>query len=243
MDSDLRPAQRAEELVETAPPPAQSVATVPSTPWRFEPVFNWAEFARLQAVTSAPSLSARAEFGPFVGRREIFEFLLDHPDFATHVTRALRVARYQIRRTADGLFIDDGAGAFGRLSLVYATSGTRVMYARGEYQHRRWPSIAGQAVVTLEYSFRPAGDGRDLVSTVITGHVKLDSAFADATARMASTVLATKADKEAQRLLKVFARVSRAIEENAAAVYAALQQQPDVPQPSLEIFRALLNLP
>ena len=77
---------------------------------------------------------SRGPIGRFVARREVFEYLLDHPEFATHVTRTLRVARYRIWRASDGLWIDDGWGTVGRFSLVYARDGTRVMHARGRYK-------------------------------------------------------------------------------------------------------------
>ena len=100
-----------------------------------------AERARLLELARSASVAANAQAEPFVARREVFEFLLDHPEFATHVTRALRLARYRIWRDAEGLWLDDGWGAVGRFRVVHAADGTRVMYARGRYQPRILPSI------------------------------------------------------------------------------------------------------
>ena len=91
------------------------------------------ERARLQEVAEAASVSARAAGEPFIARPDVFEFLLDHPEFATHVTRALKLARYRIWRGPEGgLWLDDGWGVVGQFSVVYATSGTRVAYAHGQ---------------------------------------------------------------------------------------------------------------
>ena len=111
-----------------------------------------AERARLQEVAQGASVSVQASGEPFVVRRDVFEFLLDHPELATHLTRALRLARYRIWRTPEGLWLDDGWGVVGRFSVVYAARGTRVVYARGQYQSGFLPSIHGQAVVVIEYS-------------------------------------------------------------------------------------------
>src|SRR5205807_10158984 len=93
------------------------------------------ERARLQEVAEAASVSARAAGEPFIARPDVFEFLLDHPEFATHVTRALKLARYRIWRGPEGgLWLDDGWGVVGQFSVVYATSGTRVVYVHGHYQ-------------------------------------------------------------------------------------------------------------
>jgi hypothetical protein len=41
----------------------------------------------------------------------------------------------------------------------------------------------------------------------------------------------------------VFSKVSRAIEDNPADVYARVRAHPDVPRPELEEFRKLLRVP
>ena len=196
-----------------------------------------AERARLQEVAEGASVSARAAGEPFVARTDVFEFLLDHPEFATHVTRALRIARYRIWRGAEGLWLDDGWGVVGQFSLVYAASGTRVMYARGQYQSGMLPSIHGQAVVVIEYGVNPNGDHRSLISPAVTGYVKLDNRFFALAGMLAGTVATAKAEKEAKRLVKVFARASRAIDDNPAHVHEQVRQRPDVPPGDLEDFR------
>jgi hypothetical protein len=58
---------------------------------------------RIQPVTDNPSLAVKVPGEPFVARVEVFEYLLDHPEFASHVTRTLKFARYKIWRTPTGL--------------------------------------------------------------------------------------------------------------------------------------------
>src|SRR5437899_3916530 len=138
-----------------------------------------AERARLQEVAEGASVSVQASGEPFVARRDVFEFLLDHPELATHLTRALRLARYRIWRGPEGLWLDDGWGVVGRFSVVYAASGTRVVYAGGQYQSALLPSIHGQAVVVIEYGVDPTGNHRSLITPAVTGVVQLDhSSFA-----------------------------------------------------------------
>jgi hypothetical protein len=116
------------------------------------------------------------------------------------------------------------------------------MYARGEYQQKLLPSIRGEAVVVIEYGTGPAADGRARVSTAVTGFVKLDSRVLTTASKLATSVAQAKADKEAHKLMKVFARTTRAIEDNPADVYDRLRQRPDVPPNELEEFRRLLSL-
>jgi len=202
-----------------------------------------AERARLQEVAEGASVSVQASGEPFVVRRDVFEFLLDHPELATHLTRALRLARYRIWRGPEGLWLDDGWGVVGQFSVVYAASGTRVVYARGQYQSGFLPSIHGQAVVVIEYGVDPIGDHRSLISPAVTGFVKLDSGFFALAGRLAGAVATAKAEKEAKRFAKIVTRASRAIDENPAHVHEQLRQRPDVPRSDLEEFRRLLHLP
>jgi hypothetical protein len=201
-----------------------------------------AERARLERVAEAASVATRVETDPFITRREIFEYLLDHPDFATHVTRALRVARYRIWRTPEGMFLDDGWGGTGHFAIIHAAAGQRVMYARGAYRQTVLPTINGEAVAMIEYEVTPTGHGRDVVHATVSGFVKLDSGLLALATKIAGPIAQRKADLEARRLMRTFARVSRAIEDAPAALYERLQQRPDVPPRELEEFGRLLNL-
>jgi hypothetical protein len=199
--------------------------------------------ARVQSVTDNPSLAVKVDAVPFVARREIFEFLLDHPEFATHVTQALRLARYKIWSTPQGLAIDDGWGTVGTFELVHTGEGVRLMQARGVYQHRVLPDIRGQAVVVIDYGVQPAPDGRSVISAGVTGFVKLDSRIVAVASKVATSVATAKGEKEAHRLVKLFAKTTRAIEADPAGTYDKLRQRPGVPAGDLEGFRRLLNLP
>lgn len=201
------------------------------------------ERAKLEEIAAGASVSARATGEPFLARPDVFEFMLDHPEFATHVTRALKLARYRIWRGPDGgLWLDDGWGVVGQFSVVYSIKGMRVAYAHGEYQSGLLPSIRGQAVVMIEYGLSPTADHRSLISPVVTGFVRLDSKVIALAGMLAGSVAAAKAEKEAKRFVKLVARVSRAIEDDPAHVHESVRQRPGVQAGDLEAFRRLLDL-
>jgi len=199
--------------------------------------------ARLQLdpVIADAFVSTRMEAAPYVARSDLFEYLLDHPEFATHLARTLKLARYRVWRTPEGLFLDDGWGAKGHFAVVYAAPGTRVMYARGHFEHPLLPNLRGRAVIILEYDFRPPAEGRTAVATVVTGYVALDSRLLGFVGKLAGPLAQAKADREAKQLLRVFTRVSQALEEHPDWVYEQLQQRPDVPRQELEEFGQLLR--
>jgi hypothetical protein len=198
---------------------------------------------RLAPVTERASLATRVDGLPFQARRDVFEFLLDNPELATHLTRTLKIARYRIWAVPGAFGIDDGWGTVGTFEFVYVAPGIRVMHFKGEYQQRVLPNIRGEAIVTISYETWPATDRKSTIAAAVGTYVKLDSKLLRATGKLASTVAHAKAEKEGARLVRTFARATRAIEDNPTAVWEALRQRPDVPRPQLEEFRRLLSLP
>jgi hypothetical protein len=199
--------------------------------------------SRVRPVTDNPSLAVKVDAEPFVARREVFEYLLDHPEFATHVTGALKFARYKIWKTPGGLGIDDGWGTVGTFELVHVGDGMRLMHARGTYQQRLLPDIHGQAVVVIDYDAQPAPNGRSLISAAVSGFVKLDSRILAIASKLATSVATAKGEKEARRLVKLFAKTTSAIDADPAGVFDKVRQHPNVPARELEEFRRLLSLP
>ena len=116
------------------------------------------------------------------------------------------------------------------------------MYARGQYKPWLLPTINGQAVVVIEYVAQPAPDSRSLITTTVTGFVKLDSRLLEWAGRFARAAAAAKAEKEARLLVRVFARASRGIENDPAGVYELVRKRPDAPRRDLEGFHRLLQL-
>lgn len=218
-----------------------TTAAAPRIAFSLPPQIPPTKRVKLDEVIQNAFVSTRMEADPYPARPDIFEYLLDHPEFATHVTRALKVARYRIWHTPEGLFLDDGWGTRGHFEVIHAEAGMRVMYARGQYEPPLLPDIRGQAVVVLEYDFKPNEERRTVVATTVTGYVKLESRFLRITGMLVGPLAQAKADREARQLLKVFARVSRAIEERPEEVYETVRQRPDVPQQELAEFRHLLD--
>jgi len=197
---------------------------------------------RFEGIVKNAFASTQVEVEPYTVRPEIFEYLLDHPEFASHVTRALKAARYKIWRDQGSLWLDDGWGVRGVFTPVYAEPGLRLIHAQGAYQSAL-PDIKGRAAVALAYKFQPTSQGRQQVATTLTSFVHIDSGVVRTIGRMGGPLVQKKADREARQLLRVFAKVSRAIEDNPADVYARVRERADVPKQELEEFRKLLRVP
>ena len=158
------------------------------------------------------------------------------------MARTLKFARYKIWRTPTGLGIDDGWGTVGTFELVHSAAGLRLMQARGVYQHKILPDIHGEAVVVIDYTVQPAAEGKSLISPTVAGYVKLDSRLLTIATKVAASAATTKGEKEARRLVRLFAKTTNAVETDPAGVIEKLRQRPDVPAAELEEFRSLLNV-
>jgi len=198
------------------------------------------ERARLQQVTEHASVTAQSNGEAFLVRADVFEYLLDHPDFATHIIRALEIGRYRIWREPDGLWLDDDAGALVQFHTAYAGHGSRVFYLRGRYQPSVLPTIRGRVVVLLEYRTVPASGGKSLITPAMTSFVRIDNGLVEALARLFKAVIAPRAAKVTSRIVIDIAKTSTAIDQDPIRVDEALRNRPDVPSRELGEFRRLL---
>jgi hypothetical protein len=197
-----------------------------------------ADLARIEKVLAQATISTRVEAQPYPLRLDVFEYLLDHLEFATQVTRALKLARYRIWRAADGLNLEDGWGVTGLITPLYGAGGLRVAYARGRFEQRVLPDISGQAVILIHYADDVGSHGRPALATSIEVFAQLDSAMVR---NFAGPLAKSKATSEGLYVLKVFSRLSMHLERRADEVLAELGRNPDVAGPELEGFRKVLG--
>ena len=218
-----------------------ALATLPTA--GLPPDLPEADRVRLEQVTEHVSVTARSDGETFLVRGDVFEYLLDHPEFATHVMRALEIARYRIWREPDGLWLDDGAGALVQFHIVHAAQGNRVFYLRGRYQPRVLPAIHGRVVVILEYRVEPAAGGKSLITPAMTSFVRIDNGLVEALARLFKGVVAPRATKVTSRIVVDITKTARAIDTDPIRVDDALRRWPDMPPREFAEFRRLLARP
>jgi hypothetical protein len=211
-----------------------------TTPAALPPDLPAAERARLSEVTERASVSARSGGEPFRVRRDLFEYLLDHPELASHIIQALKVNRFRIWREPDGLWLDDRAGALVRFQIAYSAPGSRVFFMQGRYQPTVLPAIHGRVVAIIEYTVEPADRGRSLITPAMASFVRIDNAVYGVLARLFTAVIAPRATRVTNRIVVDIVRTARAIDSDPDAVDAALRERPDVPADELAEFRRLL---
>ena len=178
-------------------------------------------------------------------REPIFRFLLDHPDFAAAVARALRLGKYQVEARDGGFWGDDSRGARGMIRVLYADEGRRLYHLDGAYEARGLPAIQGRMLVMIEFQHEDDPAAGTRVEASVTGHMRLDTPLMGAVAQLAATLARPTVERAVERKVRRFfgtvARVSRWAHDEPEEFWAALEGHPEIPQnATLAAFRQIL---
>ena len=201
--------------------------------------------SRAETVLEGSLFSHRVSGLRSRSREPIFTFLLDHPDFAAAVARALRLGKYQVEARDGGYWGDDTRGARGLMRVLYADAGRRLMHLDGMYEGRGLPTIRGQMLLLVEFDHQDDPKGGTRVEVSITGHVRLDTPLVGPVALLATTLarpaVERAVDRKVRRFFDTVARVSRWAHDQPQEFWAALDGHPEIRQDAtLVAFREIL---
>jgi hypothetical protein len=203
--------------------------------------------ARAESVLARSIFAQRVEGIRFRSRETVYRFLLDHPDFASTVARALRLGQYQVLPLTNGYWGDDARGATGMIRVLYADETRRLYHLHGRYQRQFLPTIEGQILVLLEFRHEAdAEDGSGVVDQSLTGHVRIDTPIMGGLIQLLGALSRPLVEQSVERKVRRFfgtvARVSRWAHDEPDQLLAALDGHPDVEAgPTLDAFRRLLS--
>ena len=200
---------------------------------------------RAEAVLGASLFAHRVTGLRGRSREPVFRFLLDHPDFAAAVVRALRLGQYRVDARDDWYWGDDSRGARGMIRMLYTDEGRRLYHLEGMYEGRGLPTIQGRMLVLIEFQHEDDPAGGTRVEASVTGHIRLDTplvgAFAQVATTLARPVVERAAERKVRRFFATVARVSRWAHDEPEQVWAALEGHPEVPQDAtLAAFQLIL---
>lgn len=166
--------------------------------------------AEVREVIEGAAVTREKTDVTFKGHRVVYEYLLDHLDFASQLARILDLSDYVIEQTGKGTYeATTPTGGRAHLHVVYADGNTRVVLAQGRY---------GRAVVVLEYaSFNRGGDS--YMVNDLYGYVRADNPILNLLLALFGGVLD-------HRVAKVFTSVAE-MSERAYKAPAAFSQELD----------------
>lgn len=222
------------------PPPAGEIALAPGSrliPWER---LDEESFALARDVVSEALIFQQVDGIAFRSRKEVYDYLIQHMDFAAAVARVLREGKYRMRRIAAGFEADDGRGAHGFLKPLYDDGDRRVFFLQGRYDPPILPSIAGRLVLVLDTTHTLAPDGLNYAEMRIAGYLRLDSALAEVIATVARGFSEEMVQRKIKRFFRHVAKVSRRAYDDPDGLIEELAQQPDLEAERIAEFRQVL---
>ncbi|MBI2555185.1 MAG: hypothetical protein HYV92_12410 [Candidatus Rokubacteria bacterium] len=222
------------------PPPAGEIALAPGGRWIPWERLDEDSFALVRDVVGQALVFREVEGIAFRSRKEVYDYLIQHMDFAADVARTLRVGKYRIRRTADGFEADDGRGAHGVLRPLYDDGDRRVFYLQGRYDPPILPIIAGRLVLVLETNHTLAPDGENYAEMRVAGYLRLDSVLAELIATVAQSFSEEVVKRKVKRFFRHVARVSRRAYDDPEGLIEELARHPELEAERVAEFRQVL---
>ncbi len=201
--------------------------------------------AEIEEIVRRPSFSRKVTGFRFLSNAAVYEYLLDHPDVATAVARALRRSKYRIEREGLSYRAQDYAdfdgtrtrGMNGHFVVVYADTGKRVLFVWGTYTTVLF-TIRARAVLVLDYHHR-SEDGETYAETDLYSYVHIDHPVLDLVVRLLRPILSKAMDKKIRKTLKLAAEISEAAYRDPAGLLAQLRGSTELKP---EAFAQLTNL-
>jgi hypothetical protein len=222
------------------PPPAGEITLAPGgrlIPWER---LDDESFALARDVVGAALVFRQVDGIAFRSHKGVYDYLVQHMDFAADVARMLRVGKYRIRRTPTGFEADDGHGAHGFLRPLFDDGDRRVFYLQGRYDPPILPSIAGRLVLVLDTSHTLAPDGENYAEMRVAGYLRLDSVLAEVIAAVARSFTEEMVQKKVKRFFRDVARVSRRAYDDPDGLIEELARHPQFEAERVAEFRQVL---
>ncbi len=201
----------------------------------------------LEEVVRAPTLYREVEGVKFRSRKEVYEYLLDHPDFAATVARALNLTEYQITKeqnffhgTQPSYWASDARGATGHFRAIHADEKKRVFFLVGTY-HKNWlPTISAKAVVFLLFEHKPDGEATYAENNLHV-YVKIDNRLIAILAKLLQPVIGGAMEGKMKDVLGLARTISEEIYRDPDGFLRKLEASPGLPAQEFDGFKRTLH--
>ncbi len=194
----------------------------------------------VEPVVARPQISRDVDHITYPSRREIWEYLLDYPDFAADVARALHEGKYRLRQVGDHYEADDGRGVTGTVRPLLVEGGRRIFYLEGRYDTRWFPTLQGRAVVVLDSEYVEPPGGQPLAQVRLVGYLRIDNVVVRAFMAIAREFSERTFDGKVRKFFSHVERVSRRACDDPAGLLDLLAAEPRLNRERLAEFRGIL---
>lgn len=201
----------------------------------------------LEEIVRTPTLYREIKGIKFRSRKEIYDYLLDHPEFAAGVARALKLADYEITKeqkafhgAKDSYRATDTRGITGHFQVIHAGGKKRVFFLVGTY-HRNWlPVISAKAVVFLLFDHKADGE-ETYAENDLRVYVKIDNRVIALLTRLLQAAMGRVMESRMKEVLAVAGTISEEIYRDPDGFLRKLETNSRLSRQELDGFRRILH--
>ncbi len=188
---------------------------------------------RVEQIISHPTMFRRLPTQGMDCDRDMFLFLVRHPEVLVGIWDVMDITQVQMKRTGPyNLVASDGQGTTCEIELIYGDSQTHLYIARGKYEGSMVAKpLTGSGVFVLHSSYARSSRERETIGGRMDVFLELDSLGADLVVRTLGPLIGKSADHNFIETAKFIAQISQASEVNPEGVKKLGLQLPQVSEP------------
>lgn len=184
----------------------------------------------VQAITYHPTMYRRLPAKVMQCDREMFLFMIRHPDALVGIWDVLGITRLKVQRMGEFEYrADDGAGTISQMEMLYGTPELHLFMGQGYYEGPLFGNkIHGEGVMLLRSRFLRDPRGNEVVECVMDAFLRIEPGAVDLAAKTLHPLFVRNADinfTETIDFMSTFAQTAKAKPE---AVYEMIRRMRDV---------------
>jgi hypothetical protein len=170
--------------------------------------------ARIWRIVSQPSIYRRLPVTRLQSDKDMYLFLVRHPEILVNMWELMGVTRVNIRRTGDFTFdANDGAGTTGMGELIYGDKETHLVLGEGAYEGSVLKrKIHGRCLVVLKSGYSPNVAEKTQVTHRLDMFVQLDNVGAELVVKTLQPLVGKSADHNFVETSRFLGQISQAAE-------------------------------
>lgn len=186
--------------------------------------------AQIRQVTSAPTLSRTLAPQAIHCDRELFLFLVRHPEAIVGMWDVMGITKVTTRRTGPySLTGSDGAGTVCEIDLIYGTPELHIFYVTGSYEGPLLTgAVTGRSVVVLESGYTDTAEGQSIVTGKMHVYMQLDGLGLDLVARTLQSLVWQTTEQNFAETSKFMSQIYSVSRRNPMGMQDLAQRLPNV---------------
>lgn len=167
----------------------------------------------LQTVMDDVTLYRKLPTIQFEVDQQAYQYLLNHPDVAVSIWRALEISKVDVRQIGkDTYHCDGGDGTLAKLEFLSRGQQEQIVHCEGEFANPFWGKpIRSSSILRIQQSFQQQANGRTLVVHEAEVFIAFPSRPTETAARMFSPIGNIIADRNFRELSLFVHTMSKAM--------------------------------